>query len=62
MFEYNGKLYNVPPRAMLAEAILKYAFAPVQKEQGGEYQLPQNLKNFFSGKEKKKSCCGDKCC
>ena len=63
VFEYNGKLYNVPPKAMLAEAILKKAFMPAADNSAVEYVLPENLKNFFDGKIKKQSCCcGSSCC
>ncbi len=55
VFEYEDKLYEVPPKEMLAEAVLKYAF--VKAEADGEYTLPENLKRFFEGKEKKSSCC-----
>lgn len=57
VFEYGGMLYDVPPKAMLAEAILKKAFAAVENRTSEAYELPQNLKTFFAGKEEKKSCC-----
>lgn len=57
VFEYEGKLYNIPPKAMLAEAILKKAFTAEKDNRSDDYEIPQNLKNFFAGKEKKKSCC-----
>ena len=53
-FEYNGKLYNIPPKAMLAEAILKYTFTAETDSRQIKYQLPENLKKFFKGKENKK--------
>ena len=62
VFEYNGKLYNVPPKAMLAEAILKNAFATASDNSLESYELPENLKKFFTGKEKKKSCCCSSSC
>jgi hypothetical protein len=42
---------------MLAEAILKKAFVPVDNIHSEVYELPENLKKFFAGKEMKKSCC-----
>lgn len=62
VFEYEGKLYEVPPKEMLAEAVLKYAFEKAEVEDN--YNLPENLKKFFGGKEKKTSCCsgGCSCC
>ena len=62
VFEYEGKLYEVPPKAMLAEAILKRAFDPAQTCCCQPYELPENLKNFFQGKHKKESCCCCSCC
>ena len=63
VFEYNGENYEVPPKEMLADAILKAVF--VQDEGGcsyGNYELPDNLKQFFHGKENKKCSCGSSCC
>ena len=63
VFEYDGKMYEIPPKAMLAEAILKNAFAGTESEKADPYAIPQNLKNFFEGKEKKNSCCcSGSCC
>lgn len=63
VFEYNGKLYNIPPKAMLAEAILKNAFAVANDHSLEAYELPENLKKFFNGKKKKASCCcSSSCC
>lgn len=63
VFEYNGENYEVPPKEMLADAILKAVF--VQDEKGcscRNYELPDNLKQFFNGKENKKCSCGSSCC
>lgn len=61
VFEYEGQLYEVPPKAMLAETLLKMAFS-TPKDNGCErYALPENLKNFFEGKSKKEVCCSS-CC
>ena len=57
-FAYEGQTYEVPPKAMLAEQILKAALGT--EPSGcvcGEYTLPENLKNFFAGKEAKTDCC-----
>ena len=64
VFVYNGKDYTIPPREMLAEAILKNAFSPKENRAADAYKLPDNLKKFFAGKEKKKAacCCGGSCC
>ncbi len=64
VFEYNGETYEVPPKEMLAEAILHAVFG--QAETGcscGNYELPENLKSFFTGKSNKSECtCGGGCC
>lgn len=64
VFEYNGQTYEVPPKEMIAEAILKAVFG--QTEAGyscEEYEFPENLKEFFEGKQNKSDCsCGGNCC
>ena len=63
VFEYEGKQYEVPPKAMLAELILKAAFSPKATRNFKEYKLPENLRRFYEGKTKKSSCCcDDGCC
>lgn len=54
VFEYEGKEYEAPPKAMLAEFILRGVFAPRDVCRCGDYELPENLKTFFDGKESKK--------
>lgn len=60
VFEYHGITYEVPPKEMLAQAILQAAFGP--PENGctcGGYEMPENLRTFFAGKETKAGCsCG----
>jgi NAD-dependent dihydropyrimidine dehydrogenase PreA subunit len=63
VFEYEGETYEVPPKEMLAEAILRAAFG----ESGlgcdcGDYELPENLKSFYDGKSRKSCSCGGSCC
>lgn len=56
VFSYNGKKYEVPPKEMLAQRILKLAFQPqLPSLHIRKYVLPKNLKNFFDGKQQK--CC-----
>lgn len=61
-FNYNDKTFQVPPKEMLAEGILRMVFhfknADCSCE---EYKLPENLKTFFNGKEIKNCSCGGKC-
>lgn len=64
VFEHNGETFEVPPKEMLAEAILQVLFGQVESGCScGGYKLPENLKTFFEGKSKKCGCsCGGKCC
>lgn len=64
VFEYNGEAYEVPPKEMLAEAALLAVFGQAEEKCScGEYELPDNLKNFFEGKKNKAECsCGGDCC
>lgn len=58
IFEYEGQMYEVPPKAMLAEAILKAVFGVIEStDTYSKYTLPKNLKNFFNGKTVKRGCC-----
>lgn len=52
---YDGNEYNVPPKAMIVEAILKavyggYKGVPVLEQ---EYTVPENLRRFYVAMEKK---------
>jgi len=64
VFEHNGETYEVPPKEMLAEMILRTVFGKAESGCScGEYELPENLKAFFEGKENISSCsCGGSCC
>lgn len=62
VFSYQGETYEVPPAAMLAESILKALFADNADRSSADYQMPQNLKEFYQGKEAKESCGGGCCC
>lgn len=60
VFEYKGVDYEVPPKEMLARAILSGLSMPYAEEKNSDYQLPENLKKFFAGKQEKASkCCAD---
>ena len=63
VFEYNEEFYEVPPKEMLAEAILKAGVGQIETGCSyGEYELPGNLKEFYEGKKSKSSCsCGGNC-
>lgn len=64
VFEYCGETYEVPPKEMLAEAILQTVFGSAESGCScGGYELPENLRDFFEGKTKKFGCsCGGDCC
>ncbi len=51
-------------KQMLAESILQAIFGKVETGCScGEYELPENLTEFFEGKKNKSGCsCGDSCC
>ena len=58
LFEYNGKTYEVPPKEMLAEGILQIIFGRYgEGSSSDKYEFPENLKNFFDGKNIKSGCC-----
>ena len=64
VFTYEGKDYEVPPKAMLIEGILKIVFAgEVRPNSNEEYEMPQNLSDFYKGKLKKRitGCCCSGC-
>lgn len=63
VFEYEGRLYEVPTEEMMARAILKNLDARPARCRGA-YKLPENLRRFYEGKAKKageKSSCGCGC-
>lgn len=64
VFEYNGQTYEVPPKEMLAKAILNAVFGHTGAGCSCEkYEFPENLKEFFEGKKNKSGCsCGGNCC
>ncbi len=63
VFEYNGETYEVPPKEMLAEAILRIVFGLSERSCTCiNYELPENLKTFFRGKKNTECSCGGNCC
>lgn len=64
VFEYNGETYEMPPKEMLANAILQAIFGKAEADcPCGSYELPENLEAFYEGKAKKAGCsCGGNCC
>jgi len=65
VFEYKGKTHEVPPKEMLAEAILRMVFGTQTTPccDDIKFQLPENLKHFYLGKNEKSDCgCASSCC
>lgn len=65
VFEYGGETYEVPPKAMLAEAILTAVFGANDEIQPmKDYTMPNNLRSFYDGKQRKAECgcSGGNCC
>ncbi|MCF6096058.1 DUF2703 domain-containing protein [Thermovorax subterraneus] len=56
---YNGKEYNVPPKAMIIDAILREIYGNKDSSDNDEnikeqkYELPENLKKFFESMRQK---------
>lgn len=61
VFEYGGKEYDAPPKAMIVDAIRGAIYRPPACV-CGPYTMPENLKTFFTGKPV--PCCevGGCCC
>ena len=64
VFEYNGQTYEVPPKEMIAKAILNEVLGYTEAGYSCEkYELPGKLREFFEGKKNKSDCsCGGNCC
>ena len=54
---YEGSEYNEPPKEMIVNAILKKVYGEKKSavQRMKKYELPENLKVFFEGQEKKNS-------
>ena len=63
VFVYKGKTYEVPTEEMLVDAIIKSLTSPPACT-CGTYELPENLKRFYEGKQEKAegSSCSCGCC
>lgn len=59
VWEAEGQTYEVPPRALLAEEILRTIFG---KAEAGcccdSYSIPENLETFYQGKGRSDCSCG----
>ena len=63
VFEFEGMTHEVPPKELIAQAILKKIFGNQSSDARTFYELPNNLKTFFEGKNSKTACsCVSNCC
>ena len=65
VFEHEGESYEIPPKDMLAKAILRAVFDKTAGASSfGNYELPENLRAFFEGKKSVTGCgcSGGSCC
>ena len=63
VFEFEGRDFDVPPKEMIATAIFEAVFSGVERETEKDvYHLPDNLKTFYAGKQKKMVLPEDSCC
>ncbi|MEA5143237.1 MAG: DUF2703 domain-containing protein [Oscillibacter sp.] len=53
VFAYNGGSYEVPPKEVLIDAILRAVYKDTRSCTCGDYEMPENLKNFYQGKKQK---------
>lgn len=65
VFLYEGKEYEAPPKAMIIRSILEEILLGTKEAaKQNDYQLPENLKQFYDGKSSKADCgcgCGGSC-
>ena len=62
VWEAEGQTYEVPPKEMLAEEILRAVFGKAEAGCGcGAYEMPENLETFYKGKGRSGCSCGGKC-
>ena len=52
VWTYKGKEYDIPPKAMIVDAILRHVYGDTNivledKKSKEAYQLPENLRRFF---------------
>lgn len=58
VWTYQGQEYNVPPKEMIIEALLKGVYGNgSSNEEEKEYSLPENLRHFYAAMKDSKGCC-----
>lgn len=55
VFRYGDKIYEIPPKEMLANAILETLFSNRTEINRPEYIMPENLKEFYANKYSNKN-------
>ena len=55
VFRYEDEVYEIPPKEMLANAILKTLFSDNVDITNTEYIMPENLKEFYASKNNNKN-------
>ena len=62
VWEAEGKTYEVPPKELLAEEILRAVFGTMEAGCNcGAYEMPENLEIFYIGKGRSGCDCGEVC-
>ncbi|MDL2219665.1 DUF2703 domain-containing protein [Ruminococcaceae bacterium OttesenSCG-928-O06] len=61
VFEYEGKEYDAPPKAMIMDSVLKAIYQTPTCD-CVPYAMPDNLKTFFAGKQAGGCVAGGCCC
>ena len=62
VWETEGQTYEVPPKELLAEEILRIVFTKTEAGCGcSAYELPDNLETFYIGKVRSGCDCGGAC-
>ncbi len=62
VWEAEGQAYEIPPKELLAEELLRAVFAQAESGCGCDaYKMPENLETFFEGKGRSGCSCGGAC-
>jgi hypothetical protein len=62
VWETEGQTYEIPPKEMLAEEILRAVFMKADAGCGCDpYTMPENLETFYQGKGRSDCSCGGAC-
>lgn len=56
VFDFNGKKYEHPPKAMIIDGILRAIYGTKHSSLASDYTIPENLNKFFSASKKACRC------